>query len=131
MCFTTKKYSVHSTSTTTRLTTLNTTLPIAPIELHKTKQLSPAGKEYMCFQINRRSSHASQCVKSRIMNKINNYILSIETFEQKRVVIKGILQSPRLEYNMKTIGIDQSLCTRSSFEHNFLNNIKIYISTCR
>ena len=39
-----KKYSVHSTSTTTRLTTLNTTLPIAPVELHKTKQLPPPGK---------------------------------------------------------------------------------------
>ena len=25
---------------------------------------------------------------------------------------------------MKTIGIDQSLCNRSSFEHKFLNNIK-------
>ena len=25
---------------------------------------------------------------------------------------------------MKTIGIDQSLCTRSSFEHKCLNNIK-------
>ena len=25
---------------------------------------------------------------------------------------------------MKTIGIDQSLCKRSSFEHKFLNNIK-------
>ena len=35
-----------------------------------------------------------------------------------------MLQSPRLEYHMKTIGIDQSLCTRSYFEHKFLNNIK-------
>ena len=25
---------------------------------------------------------------------------------------------------MKIIGIDQSLCKRSYFEHNFLNNIK-------
>ena len=25
---------------------------------------------------------------------------------------------------MKTIGIDQSLCNRSYFEHKFLNNIK-------
>ena len=25
---------------------------------------------------------------------------------------------------MKTIGIDQSLCNRSSFEHKYLNNIK-------
>ena len=35
-----------------------------------------------------------------------------------------MLQSPRLEYHVKTIGIDQSLCKRSSFEHKFVNNIK-------
>ena len=35
-----------------------------------------------------------------------------------------MLQSPRLEYHMKTIGIDQSFCNRYSFEHTFLNNIK-------
>ena len=43
MCNTTKQnYSVKDTSTTTRLTLLNATLHIAPIELHKTKQLPPA-----------------------------------------------------------------------------------------
>ena len=35
-----------------------------------------------------------------------------------------MLQSPCLENHMKTIVIDQSLCTRSSFEHKCLNNIK-------
>ena len=35
-----------------------------------------------------------------------------------------MLQSPCLEDNMKTIGIDQSLCKKSSFEHKCLNNIK-------
>ena len=40
-CVTPQKqnYSVQTTSTTTCLTPLNTTLPIAPVELHKTKQL--------------------------------------------------------------------------------------------
>ena len=37
-----------------------------------------------------------------------------------------MLQSSRLEGHMKTIGIDQSSFTRSSFEHSFINNI-IYI----
>ena len=38
-----------------------------------------------------------------------------------------MLKSPRLEYAMKNIGIDQSLCNRSYFEHKLLNNIrKIY-----
>ena len=39
-----KNYSVQATYTTTCLTPLNTTLPNAPAELHKTKQLPPAGK---------------------------------------------------------------------------------------
>ena len=54
-----KNYSVQATSTTTLLTTLNTTLPIAPVKLQKTKQLPPAGKECLCFQINGSSFHAS------------------------------------------------------------------------
>ena len=35
-----------------------------------------------------------------------------------------MLQSSRLEDHMNTIGVDQSLCTRSSFEHKFMKNIK-------
>ena len=119
-----QNYSVQATSTTTCLTPLNTTLNIAPVELHKTKQLPPAGKEYLCFQINRRTSHASQCVKSRIANNFIDSTLSIDTYEQRFVVIKVMLQSPCLDNHMNTIGVDQSLCKRSSFEHKFLKNIK-------
>ena len=92
-CVTPKEqnYSVQATSTTTCQTPLNITLPIAPVELHKTKQLPPDGKEYLCLQINVISYHAAQCVKSRIMNKAIYYILSIDTFEQQCVVIKGML----------------------------------------
>ena len=35
-----------------------------------------------------------------------------------------MLQSPCLEDHMKTIGIDQSLSNRSSFEHKCLINLK-------
>ena len=35
-----------------------------------------------------------------------------------------MLQSSRLEDNMKNIGIDQSLFTKSYFEHRCMNNIK-------
>ena len=52
------------------------------------------------------------------------YILSIETFEQQRVVITCMLQPSRLEDHMKTIGIDQSLYTWYYFEHKCMNNIK-------
>ena len=83
MCNTTKKnYSVQATSTTTYLTPLKGTLPIAPAELHRKKQLPPSSKEYFCFQINGKLSHVAQCVKSQIMNKAIDSILYIDTFEQ-------------------------------------------------
>ena len=78
----------------------------------------------MCFRINKKSSHAAQCVKSRILNKAIDSILIIEKFEQQCVVTKCMLQSTRLEDPMKTIGIEQSLCKSFYFEHKCLNNIK-------
>ena len=60
------------------------------------QKIPPAGKEYLCFQINGRSSHAAQCVKSWIVNKAIDYILYVDKLEQQCVVIKGILQSSRL-----------------------------------
>ena len=118
-----KKYSVWATSKTTRLTPLNTTPPLENVELQKTNQLTPAGKEYLFSHINRRSYHAVQCVKSQILNKDIDSILYIVTPE-KYVVIKCMLQLLRLENNIKTIGIDQSIRNRSYFEHKCLNNIK-------
>ena len=58
------------------------------------------------------------------MKNAIGFILSIDTFEQQCVVIKGMLKSPCLEDHMKTIGIDKSLSYRSSFEQKCLNNIK-------
>ena len=78
----------------------------------------------MCFQVDNKSPHAAQCVKSRVLNKVIYSILSINTFDQQCVVIKCILQSSRLEDHMKTIGIDQFSFARSSFEHRCMNNIK-------
>ena len=78
----------------------------------------------MCFQVNSKSPHADQCVKSRVLNKAIDSILSIDTFEQQCVVIKFMLQSSRHEDHIKTIGIDQSSFNMSTFEHRFINNIK-------
>ena len=119
-----KNYSVRATSTPHLMTLLNTTLPIAPFELHTKIKLLPVGKEYLCFQINSKFMHSSQCVKSSILNKEIDSILYIDRFEKICVVIKSMLQSSRLEYYMKTIGIDQSSFTKSSFEHTCMNNIK-------
>ena len=77
-----QNYSVQATYTPNSLIPLNTTLTIAPVELHKTKQLPPAGKEYMCCLINQKYSHATQCVKLQILNKDIDSILYIDTFEK-------------------------------------------------
>ena len=45
--------SVQATSTPPRLTPLITTLPILPVELTKTTQLPPLGKEYLFFQVDK------------------------------------------------------------------------------
>ena len=106
------------------MTPLITTLPLLPVELPKKTQLPPLGKEYLCFQVDNKSPHDAQCVKPRVLNKVIDYILSINKFEQQCAVIKCMLQSSRFEYHMKTIGIDQSSFARSSFEHRCMNNIK-------
>ena len=50
-----------------------------------------------------------------IMTKMIDYVISINTFEQKCVMIKGVLEPPRIKYHMKTIGIYQSLRNSALF----------------
>ena len=73
------------------------------------------GKEYMCFKIDAKSAQAAKCVKYIIMTKFIDCVLLICTFEQKCVVIKGMIQSTRLKYHIKNIGIDQSLGNSAFF----------------
>ena len=81
----------------------------------------------MCFQKDNKTAQAARCIKSRIMTKVINYVLYIDTFEQQCVVIIGMLQSPRLKYHVHTIGIDQSLSNNDLYEHRCLENInKLY-----
>ena len=93
-CVTTRKQniSVQATSTPPRLTPLITNLTLLPVELPKTTHLPPLGKEYFCFQVYNKSPHAAQCVKSRVLNKVIDSILSINTSEQQYVLIKCMLQ---------------------------------------
>ena len=58
-----------------------------------------------------------------------DYVLSIETFEQKCVVLKGMLQPSGIEDHVQTIGIDQSLSLNAIYEHKCLENIKKTIQT--
>ena len=59
------------------------------------------------------------------MTKVIDSVLSIDTFEQKCVVLKGMLQSPRLKDHVKTNGIDQTLSKNALFEHICLQNTNI------
>ena len=80
----------------------------------------------MCFQKCGKTNQVVRCIKSRIMTELIDYILSIDTFEQQWVVIKCMLQSPRLKDHVHTIGIDQSLSNSAIDEHKCLENIKNY-----
>ena len=82
-------------------------MSVRSFNLHTTAKLPPVGKEYMCFQIGGKSSQAAKCVKSRIMTKVIDCVPSVNIFEQQCVVLKGMLQSPRLKDHMETIGINQ------------------------
>ena len=102
-------------------------MSVSLLNLKKPTKLSQVGKKYMCFQNNGKSSQAAKYVTSRIMTKVIDFVLSVDTFEQKCVVLKGMLQSPRIKDHMKTIGIDQSLRNSDIFKHRCLQNInKLY-----
>ena len=78
----------------------------------------------MCFLKEGKSDQATRCIKSRIMTKVIDSVLSIDTFEQQFVVIKGMPQSPRLKYHVHTIDINPSLSNNAIYEHKCLENIK-------
>ena len=71
-----------------------------------------------------KSDQAARCIKSRIVTKVIDSVLSIDTFEQQCAVIKSMLQSPRLKYHVHTIGIHPSLSNNAIYEHKYLENIK-------
>ena len=78
----------------------------------------------MCFQNNGKTAQTEKCIKSRIITKVIDSVLSIDTFEQQCVVLKGMLQSQCLKYYMKTIVIYQSLRNNALSEQKCIQNIK-------
>ena len=83
----------------------------------------------MCFQKDDKTSQATRCIKSRIMNKVIDYVLLIDTHEQQCVVLKGMLKSTQLKDHVQTICIDQSLSNNALCEKKCLENIKKIIHT--
>ena len=78
----------------------------------------------MCFMKKGKSDQATRCTKSMIMTKVIDYVISIDTFEQQCVVLKGMLLSSRLKDHVQTIGINSSLSNNAIYEHKCLENIK-------
>ena len=78
----------------------------------------------MCFMKESKYDQAARCMQSRIMTKVVDSVLSIDTFQKKCVVLKDMFQSPRLKYHVQTIGIQPSLSNNSIYEHKCLENIK-------
>ena len=80
----------------------------------------------MCFLRDGKTYQAARCIKSRIMTKVIGSILSIDTFEQKCVVLKGMLLSPRLKYHVQIIGSYQSFSKILYMKKNVLKTPKNY-----
>ena len=56
---------------------------------HRTSQkIPPPVKEYLSFKIEGESSHSAQCDKTRALTKVVGFIIKIESFDQKCVIIK-------------------------------------------
>ena len=79
----------------------------------------------MCFMKEGKFYQADRCIQSGIMPKVIDFFLSIDTFEQKCVVVRGMLQSLWLKYHVQAISIDPSLSNNARYEKKCLINIKI------
>ena len=119
-----KNYSIPTTSIPKHHSERIRAMPMRSFNLQTTAKLPPVGVKNICFHIDVKSSQTAKCVESRIMTKVIDYLISIDRFEQQCAVLIGMLQSPRLKYHMKTIGIDQSLNNSDILEHICLKNTK-------
>ena len=74
-----------------------------------------------------KTAHDSQCAKSCEWTKVIYLILEIQSFYQKCVIIKGLLNSEQMYQQMVTVGADQSSITSAIYEHICLpqNGIRV------
>ena len=121
-----KNSSIPNTSTPNHHVQLIGTKSVRYFNLNTTAKLPPAVKDYVCFKIDGKSAQVAKCVKSRIMTKVIDCVISIDKSEQKCVVIKVMLQSPLLKYHVKNISINQSLRSSTLFEHICLLKLRNY-----
>ena len=86
-------YSIATISTPNHHTQHIYTTSSSILNLNTPMILPMAGKYYICFQKDGKTSQAARCIKSRIITKAIDYVLSIDTFEHRFVVLKVMLQS--------------------------------------
>ena len=124
-CETAKKnYIIPIISTPNHHTQRISTTSSSILNLNMPTILPPVGKKYLSFLKEDKTDQTGRCIKKSIITKFIDYVLSIDTFEQQCVVLKGMFQSLLLKDNVRTIGIDQSLINNAIHEHKFLENIK-------
>ena len=102
-----KNYSIPTISTLNSYTQRIVITSSSILNLYTPTILSPVGKEFMFFLKEGRTDQAARFIKSIIITKVVDSILSIDTFEQKCVVLKVTLKSLQLKDHVQTIGIDQ------------------------
>ena len=119
-----QNYSIPTISTPNHHVQQIAYTPGSILNLHTRTILPRVGKEYMCFQKDGKTAQSARCIKSRIMTEVIDSVLSIDTFEQQCVVLKGMLQSPRLKDHVQNIGIYQSLSNNAIYEQRCLENTK-------
>ena len=118
-----KIYSIQTISTPNHHTQGIATTSSSILYLNTPTILLTIGKQYMYFQNNGKTAQAARCNKSRIMTKVIGYVLSIDTFEQQCVVLKGVFQLTQLKDHVQTIGTDLSSSNNAIYEHKCIENI--------
>ena len=59
------------------------------------------------------------------VDQSDNTIIDVDSFDQKCIIIKGLLQSEILKQHMVIIGAEQSLSNSALYKHRCLENTKI------
>ena len=77
-----KNYIILITSTPKHHSQRIGAMSVHSFNLHTTAKLPQVGKQYMCFQIDGKPTQATKCVKSKIMTKVIDCVIFIDTFEK-------------------------------------------------
>ena len=80
----------------------------------------------ICFQRDGKIAHTAQCAKSRVLMKVVDKIIDIDSFNLQCVILKRLLQSEVLKQHMIIISVDQSISNNDFYKHRCLENIKKY-----